>query len=34
MNIAIGIGKMKYASQYALSVNDAVNVFNSQVFIN
>jgi len=32
--MAIGIGNMKYANQYALSVNDAWKVFNSQVFIN
>ena len=33
MNIAIGIGQMKYASQYALSVNEASKGLSSQVFI-
>ena len=32
--IAIGIGQIKYASQYADSVNEASKVFSSQVFIN
>ena len=33
MNIAIGIGQMKYASQYAVSVKEASNAFSSHVFI-
>ena len=33
MNIAMGMGKMKYASQYADSVNEASNGLSSQVFI-
>ena len=33
MNIAIGIGQMKYASQYAVSVNEASNALSSQVFM-
>jgi hypothetical protein len=30
----MGIGQIKYASQYAVSVNDASKVFSSHVFIN